>query len=404
MIQSRKDKILEYFLIVLLIVISGTNFGTMYYYKPLVIIALVFVFIAYFFKRTTKTDNKTIFVFLFLIFILLLGISNFHDFTTYIAIVLQILIGFFASYLLPKDNFKNKYINVMMFLCVTSLIFFVIGFAFPNFYNRFPVVDYNEQTIKYNAFLYEYHFGIWTGRLELRNNGIFWEPGCYQFFVNLSLLFELRKNKKITFKAIVFIITVLTTVSTTGIIILFIVLLFNYFLVKKKNTLNSLLILVVLACLLGVGFFVFGNQISKKIDDLFMAERITDRINFDLLSEISKHNIFDILFGISFSGYNEAFGGAASSFIYYGFSCGLIFIVVFVLLIIKSSINLKSFSFLIIVAMSLMSESLLIKPFTLMLLLLFAFQEKQFKSKQTYFLTNKYNKNIINTAYENNTY
>ena len=62
----------------------------------------------------------------------------------------------------------------------------------------------------------------------VRNQGIFWEPGVLQIFLNLILFIHLIHKKK---RGIIFwmtIIALLTTFSTTGLVVMFIQLIISF--------------------------------------------------------------------------------------------------------------------------------------------------------------------------------
>jgi O-antigen ligase len=60
----------------------------------------------------------------------------------------------------------------------------------------------------------------------IRNIGIFWEGGAYQYFLNIALIFSLyvKKNPVFSFPNWILVISIITTFSTTGYLIMAVVL------------------------------------------------------------------------------------------------------------------------------------------------------------------------------------
>ncbi|MDU6365061.1 MAG: hypothetical protein E6582_16250 [Clostridium sp.] len=99
-----------------------------------------------------------------------------------------------------------------------------------------------------------------------RNSGMFWEPGAFQCFINISLIFELFGEKKNKFNIILFIITIITTQSTTGYIIMAMVLLYSMVTLKIKFKNKTNVILLFLVIIIGL-FYLFNSKIiTDKFD------------------------------------------------------------------------------------------------------------------------------------------
>jgi hypothetical protein len=109
----------------------------------------------------------------------------------------------------------------MFFLSIVSIPFFILNFFVH------VGIQLTNSFLK-SMFLYT-SFNI--PKNELRNPGMFWEPGAFAGYLILALLFIILRNKKFQlgrYKKEVFGITVgiLTSLSTTGYIIFSIILLF----------------------------------------------------------------------------------------------------------------------------------------------------------------------------------
>lgn len=128
----------------------------------------------------------------------------------YMSYMMRIVSCFFFCCSLDADEFEKVFVSVMVVVAVYSLVFYIIG-------QTFGLISGVSTSWKYPIhFLYNYN-----GYLLHRNSGIFWEPGAYQFFLNMALLFNL-KIKGFKFKQcinpanILFVVSIFTTKSTTG--------------------------------------------------------------------------------------------------------------------------------------------------------------------------------------------
>jgi hypothetical protein len=182
--------------------------------------------------------------------------------------------------LIVKKNFVSLFIDVIVYISVISLFFYICILVFPDSVNF--LTDFGMSLPKYTASdsFYDIHGGdqtsvhLWLYNLSfstsshIRNFGIFYEPGRFAIFLVLALIFILFiKNENIlSGKSIILILTLLTTLSTAGYSAL-ILILYSYSNVISKNILVnfSLIILTVF-----VSFYVLSLD--------FMSEKISDEI------------------------------------------------------------------------------------------------------------------------------
>ena len=251
------------------------------------------------------------------LFILIVPLIFLDSVPTYIAIIMQLAIGMFCSSLILVKEFIRKYINIIVFFALVSLIGFLIGFIKPSVATLFPVTRIEDASVDYyNAGIYVFMLskGYGTGVLSIaiRNAGICWEPGCYQCFLNIGLLFLLEKEKYnyqkfFYFKFFVLILTILTTVSTTGIIIL-IILLTVYFKEWSKNLRHGILLIPLIIIII---LFIYSKTdlsevIRYKISREFGSDKgFFDRISLSKISYLISNNGFFYLLGMSFSKWIE---------------------------------------------------------------------------------------------------
>lgn len=179
------------------------------------------------------------------------------------------LFAFFAVEFIDIKTFAHVFNRVIFALAVISLACFVLEVFDHDFFSFAPRLT-NIGSVKFrNLFLYVQY----DGPNPPRNYGIFREPGVYQVFLIIALIFELYFYEKINFIRIcVFSIAVFTTLSTTGIIAYgFWLLLFLSKLDMLSNKTKSLLIiagsiLILLACILmSAKLDLFINKVFGKM-------------------------------------------------------------------------------------------------------------------------------------------
>lgn len=124
-------------------------------------------------------------------------------------------------------GFKVSFVKIMYYLSVISLILFPLYLLIPKL-SEINVVYNTVGTPASNLVLY-------IGNDYERNMGMFWEPGAFQAFVSIALLFCVL-DETINFKKLlVFVATIITTFSTTGYFAVAVVI---YFIVKRWNTID----------------------------------------------------------------------------------------------------------------------------------------------------------------------
>lgn len=206
-------------------------------------------------------DKKLAFIMFLLV--ISMGIStliNHENFRTYVALSFSyfVILLFVSQYNISE--FIDSYVYVLKLICVISLIGYMAFLIVPELHNFFVVTNLADLKAT-NLVLY-----IDTANNK-RNMGMFWEPGAFQTFINLALMFEVSKENPNKINVVIFVLTVLTTYSTTGYIgLLFIGLLFF---VRKGTNIKAKIVLLVLAIAFMLIIFFNGT-----INSLLFASSI----------------------------------------------------------------------------------------------------------------------------------
>lgn len=150
---------------------------------------------------------------------------------SYIGLLVRLTSIFLLASIISSEVFWEKYNKIIVVISVFSLIGFVAINLIPDsiihqFSQKYILRDpgYGGPLLWYNNLF----FITWPNSPDpiIRNQSIFWEPGAFQFFVNIALIMNLRFTDKLLSKRnIIYIITILTTFSTTGYFVLTLILL-----------------------------------------------------------------------------------------------------------------------------------------------------------------------------------
>jgi len=276
------------------------------------IIGFLYSFFVFTYRRLT-IDIKVLrfsFIFLFLFVIQIFTSQNFIP-TILIAFMLRIYFAYFVIKILG-GNFIDYFVKMIFFFTVVSLIVYVPLLFYKNFEGLLTTyvtpIFYKITYLKDSQ-----HFILFTMNTDSksgfpRNPGPFWEAGGFGIFLNLALLCNLIKAKKIFDKKnIIFLLAIITTQSTGSYLTTFFILI--SFLAYSRR-ISYLIIFIPL--LLYVGYvsynelpflqdklgveigFAFENDyrqsphtrlVSARIDfDDFMAHPLTGKGRYEKVS------------------------------------------------------------------------------------------------------------------------
>lgn len=168
-----------------------------------------------------------------------------------------------------KRRFMRAFVNCIVVIALSSLP--CVAIANLNEPLAFSLVSNSYDWTTPFGYSFYYTWGI-NGTINVRNSGVFWEPGAFAGFLILGMLFLLYGKTQCGHapaKMLVLVVTLLTTRSTTGYILLVFMLLVMYrdflflFAKGKRNSVFGLLVgaVVVVASILVV--VSSGNVVDK---------------------------------------------------------------------------------------------------------------------------------------------
>ena len=188
----------------------------------------------------------------------------------YFVNILLVFCAFTFAELFSENNFKNKYVDIMAALALYSLVMHYGGMAFG--WNNFAVRDGNIMPVA----LHNY----WAFSVG-RNSGIFWEPGGYQIFLNLALIFStLDHTRNVTkqewWKRIILVVTILTTKSTAGFVLTAVICVFILRIMLSNVQMRTTRVFAwILYCMAVVGITIWLFTSETIQNKLFMENAST---------------------------------------------------------------------------------------------------------------------------------
>ena len=162
--------------------------------------------------------------------------------------------------------------RILYVITIYSLILYFVRLFSPQLISFFPAIQNTMSLSFYNAVFCV--IPSWGGDSTIRLWGPFREPGVYQMYINLAMLFYIKLNNKLSFKrAAVYILALFLTYSTTGYIVLLITLLYFVFendvAVNKwqKKLLVFLIFLSLIIISLSTNLFTYDSFVFGKLFD-----------------------------------------------------------------------------------------------------------------------------------------
>ena len=209
------------------------------------------------------------------------------------------------------DDFKRCYIKVMKVLCCISLVCFLLYLLIPQL-NNIMVTTNAGGVVFSNLIIYV------NSSKAVRNMGMFWEPGAFQTFISVALLFELLGEKPSTKNVIIFSACIITTFSTTGYLSL--ALVFLIAMLNGKNADNKSRVVIIVCAVIALliinmnkDFFfstskssVFGKIITFFNRDYGSNKRVTSAsVRYNAVVMAVEAFFKSPIYGWGYKGLNE---------------------------------------------------------------------------------------------------
>lgn len=266
--------------------------------------------------------------------------------------------------------------NIGRTLEITLMILIVHGFV------NWVLVTFAFGLFSKDGSIASYKFLIFFGRAETafgihRSQGLFWEPGVYQIYLNVALHYFLFYAKR-NFWAVLSFVGLVLTISTNGIVLASMQLLVFLFGVRQKLSIKVLKIMIFLPFL--VIFLSFtqtvvedkitgaskGSYMARNFDTLNGIAVTLDNpwgigFNPQAYQKFASENTFDIVTPLNTD------RGQTNGVLILAYSTGIVWAVIFLIATFRQKIfpQHKILFFSILVG-SMMTEPLFYSPFVWM--------------------------------------
>lgn len=317
-IKRKEDSVYLFILIyAILLLFSGFYF---FENSAIFAIAITLVFIIIGHNGEISLKKYTILLYVVIAFIMIISeLINIYTYNLY-SMNIELLFYKLARLLIPLllanvtqiENFKTKYSDCIYVISIFSLITYITFMLFPNLIVKLPTLVNSRGNKGYFAIFSIVSNFINTG--AHRNQGIFWEPGAFQVFIILAIIFEFQKETKMSKnKLIVYVLSIITTFSTTGIICLILLLMVKY-LEKTDFTKFFRIISIILIAFIAIKFIFpklegfWKYTLVSKIDMIYNYNVSDNNAVSSRVESIYiplKEYIKSPVIGIGTSGYNK---------------------------------------------------------------------------------------------------
>lgn len=271
MIYSLRKQCIDVIFMLMLILSAG---GLLFVFNRNIASAsflLVMLFVLIFMENKWRKTIVNSIVFTFSILVILGSINYLYAITEQTANKYLFLLMVVALAVLFLFHFKNNRTNQQLirslYVALGLIVFHSLLNAIAYFFlkNNLTVIisEYHECETFLNIFFYTTDRGIinFFGVEFCRNQGLFWEPGVLQGFLNMFFFLEAFIIKKRKSLLLLTAIVILTTYSTTGLALLLIQ--FGVYLVNEFKT-NKLLAALLVILMLPI-YLIFNFNLEDKV-------------------------------------------------------------------------------------------------------------------------------------------
>jgi hypothetical protein len=383
-------KYILYLSTILLILTSGTVYFSIEHGN--VFLVLFFALSCILFVRYKKIHKKNLSV-LLIIYVLLIAntlvnVNYKVDIETLINFTIKLFFVMIFCSNVKLEDFKSMFINIIVVMCVSSLLWYgmseLLGISLPM---------QQLKNVKDITFFYTPYHTLGWATLFHRNAGMFWEPGAYQIFINLALLFlfdQQNFNKRNKIKCSILMITLITTKSTTGYIIFALVLVNCLNISSKKSKIKvskgTNIIVLVIAAAVAITTLLSNSVIIDKFNEENQSFIIRQKDLFQSINIVKEKPLMgygvlsDELF---YKQKAREIGSNSNGILYFVEMIGIVGIILFSIILFRNSkylfenVNYKIF--IIIIVLFHLTEVIVFMPISI--IFLFKFDSKKINVK-----------------------
>ena len=142
------------------------------------------------------------------------------------------------------NNFGRIFVNIVTCISAISIVMYALINLFPGIYEFLYVISLGIRSLgggidaeltsnPGHSLIIFFLPAVQT----MRNSGPFWEPGMFAVFINIALVLNVLKTRKLTDnKNIILVIASLTTLSTTSYIATILIMLYFFGVINRKTS------------------------------------------------------------------------------------------------------------------------------------------------------------------------
>ena len=364
--KIKKIDLKQIYIFILIIITSGSIYGSYIYYKQFIIVLFVSSLII---NNRRKIEKKSLIIGVILSSLILLNYFTWMgNIDGYISLIIKIISILLLSNIIDYKKFIKYYVYFFSIYIYISLINYnILLNNWQSVVAKVPIRNVwgtpMRPTLMYTFTENEFY----------RNFGFFKEGGMYAIFLDIALIFsyKIKQNKWILFSRIMFLFTIATTLSTTGIIAAFIIVIFYSLFsskIKFKNIVLMLLLFIILL-LIETNLGIISNKFNQN------NESFTERSSEVSISmNIIEDNIWA---GLGYQNSNDLkeytdivmTNGVLSLFIQFGFIIGLIILSIYIYgILCRFDNKLDKIIFIILFLFFSASEPVIFQPLFILLI------------------------------------
>ena len=198
----------------------------------------------------------------------------------YISVITTMVAAVLLSEVISFCKFVQVFSVVIYWICLISVMFFLLEKFAPHVLNLIPDFFVIRIPRAYGGDSRVFFYTFFQTARDcgyFRNHGIFVEPGMFQIYINIALMFQLFFTERYKFHYIAFyLIGIATCSSTTGLVIAVLIFVVFFLRIKtwksKRNLIFVLLLIVVCLILFSSDFIsetvLFNiSKLSQLSDD-----------------------------------------------------------------------------------------------------------------------------------------
>ena len=276
-----KSKFLTFLTVMLIVITSGSVLFGKLLYSEFIMILFAIALVFYFPKRIEpKQFLILLLIVIFLLFNMLMYQNNLNG---YIGLILKMAAVFMVLNRIVLRQAAKSYQWLIVALALLGMPFYLAGVLDAALVRQLvPPTPVWGGAYRITPF---HVYGLWN---MTRNQGIFWEPGAYQVFLNLGIFLMLFTNRKVPkWKLLILTATLLTTMSTSGYMICALIYLAYVIRNGKREQMARMVMSLIVFIPLAL-FIVQSGVITDKFQDdnaSFNRRSLDTTSNLQLLVE-----------------------------------------------------------------------------------------------------------------------